>query len=350
MTADGSPLLGKSATLRDVARAAGVHPSTASRALNESTRPMVKVATVRKVLGAADKLGYRPNSLARGLKMSRTFTVGVLIPDLTNPLFPPVVRGLEDGMSGPGYTVVAANTDGDDEKERAIVEAMLNRRIDGLVVATARRDHPLVQELAASGIPLVLVIRTVDHSPVSEVVGDDHEGIGLAVRHLVSLGHRRIAHVAGPQDVSAGLVRYQSYRSWMQYEGLPVDEDLVVFTDAFQEAPGAEAFRTLLDREVPFTAAVAGNDLIALGCYDVMTERGLGIPQDISVVGYNDILFCDKFNPPLTTVRIPSYQMGLKAAELLLAAIKNPAEAPVSLRLKPTLMQRRSTSAPPSAS
>jgi LacI family transcriptional regulator len=340
---DDNSVLRKSATLRDVALAAGVHPSTASRALNESTRPMVKVATVRKVLSAADRLGYRPNSLARGLKMSRTFTVGVLIPDLTNPLFPPVVRGLEDGMAGPGYTVVAANTDGDDDKERAIVEAMLNRRIDGLVVATARREHPLVQELARSGIPLVLVVRTVDDSPVSAVVGDDHEGIGLAVRHLVALGHTRIAHVAGPQDVSAGLVRYHSFLSWMGHVGLPVDEDLVVFTDAFQEAPGAEAFRTLLDRRVEFTAAIAGNDLIALGCYDVMAERGLHIPQDVSVVGYNDILFCDKFNPPLTTVRIPSYQMGLKAAELLLDAIKSPGDAPISLRLKPQLMQRRST-------
>jgi LacI family transcriptional regulator len=346
VTADGGRLLRRAASLRDVAQAAGVHPSTASRALNDSTRPMVNVATVRKVLAAADKLGYRPNSLARGLKMSRTFTVGVLIPDLTNPLFPPLVRGLQDGMAEPGYTVVAANTDGDMAKERAIVEAMLDRRIDGLVMATAVRDHPLVTELAEASVPLVLAVRTVDHSPVPAVVGDDHAGIGLAVRHLTSLGHDHIAHVAGPQNTSAGLVRYQGFLSWMQYEGLAADPDLIVFSDWFQEAAGAAAFATLLEHGVDFTAVVAGNDLIALGCYDVMAERGLCIPEDVSVVGYNDILFADKFNPPLTTVRVPSYQMGVKAAELLLDAMKAADEEPVSLRLPPTLVERRSSGPP----
>jgi LacI family transcriptional regulator len=344
--ADNGPIVRRTATLRDVAQAAGVHPSTASRALNKSTRPMVNPATLRKVLAAADKLGYRPNSLARGLKMSRTFTIGVLIPDLTNPLFPPIVRGLEDGMSGAGYTVIAGNTDNDDAKERAVVEAMLDRRIDGLVMATARRDHPLVHELADSGVPLVLVVRTLDHAPVSAVLDDHHAGIGLAVRHLVAQRHERIAHVAGPQNTSAGLVRYQSFASWMQYEGRAVDPALVVFTDAFQEEPGALAFRQLLDRTDDFTAVVAGNDLIALGCYDVAAERGLRIPTDISVVGYNDILFADKFSPPLTTIRVPSYQMGLKAAELLLANMENPGQAPVSLRVAPTLVERRSTAPP----
>ena len=304
---------------------------------------MVNVATVRKVIGAADQLGYRPNSLARSLKMSRTFTVGVLIPDLMNPLFPPIVRGLEDAMSALGYTAVTANTDDDDEKERAIVEAMLTRRIDGIVVATARREHPLVHELAADGVPLVLVVRTVDHSPVSAVVDDHHAGMGLAVRHLASKGHQRIAHIAGPQTVSAGLVRYQSFVSWMQYEGLAVDPDLVVFSDAFQEAPGAAAFGRLLDRRTEFSAVIAGNDLIALGCYDVAAERGLRIPQDVSVVGYNDILFADKFCPPLTTIHVPSYQMGMKAAELLLDAIRCPDQQPVSLRVAPSLVERQST-------
>jgi LacI family transcriptional regulator len=340
------PLLRKAATLRDVAEAAGVHASTASRALNESTRPMVNAETVRKVLAVADDLGYRPNSLARGLKMSQTFTVGVLIPDLTNPLFPPLVRGLEDGMSEPGYTVVAANTDGDDEKERAIVSSMLTRRIDGLVVATARREHPLMHELADTGIPLVLVVRTVEDLPISSVVTDDHEGTGLAVRHLLSIGHERIAHVAGPLTVSAGLDRYQSFQSWMRHEGRPVDADLIAFADWFQEDAGAVAFRTLLDRGTDFTAVVAGNDLIALGCYDVVAERGLRIPDDISVVGYNDILFADKFNPPLTTIRVPSYEMGVRAAGLLLEHIREPGREPETLQVDPTLVVRRSASAP----
>jgi LacI family transcriptional regulator len=348
LTAGEGRHLRSSATLRDVARAAGVHPSTASRALNEGTRSMVNTATVRKVLSAADKLGYRPNSIARGLKMSRTFTVGVLIPDLTNPLFPPLVRGLEDAMSPLGYTAVTANTDGDDDKERAIVEAMLVRRIDGFVIATAWREHPLVQELARDGIPVVLAVRSVDQSPVAAVVDDHHAGMGMAVRHLAGQGHTRIAHVAGPQDVSAGLARYQSFVSWMQYVGLEADPALVTVAESFQEAPGAAAFRQLLDRGVDFTALTAGNDLIALGCYDVAAERGICIPQDLSVVGYNDILFADKFNPPLTTIHVPSYQIGMKAAELLLDAIRNPGQKPVALQVAPTFVERRST-APPRA-
>jgi LacI family transcriptional regulator len=349
VTAAGrEPLLRSTATLRDVAKAAGVHPSTASRALNDTTRPMVNAATVRKVLSAAEKLGYRPNSIARGLKTSRTFTVGVLIPDLTNPLFPPMVRGLEDGLSGAGYTVVAGNTDDDDGKERSIAEAMLARRIDGLVMATARRDHPLVHELAAAGVPLVLAVRTVDQSPVPAVVDDHHAGVGLAIRHLAELGHRRIAHVAGPQHTSAGLVRYHSYASWLQSEGLPLDPELVAFSSAFQEQPGAEAFRALLDRGAAPTAVLAGNDLIALGCYDVAAARGIRIPDDLSVVGYNDIVFADKFNPPLTTVRVPSYQMGVKAAELLLGLIDRPGQDQVSLQVPPALVTRASTAPPAS--
>jgi LacI family transcriptional regulator len=338
--------LGRTATLRDVAQAAGVHPSTASRALNEATRQMVNAATVGRVLKAAEKLNYRPNSLARGLKMAQTFTVGMLIPDLTNPLFPPIARGLEDGLAGTGYTVVLANTDNDDEKERSIVEVMMNRRVDGLILATARREYPLVEELAKSQMPLVLVNRTVDHAPVSSVVGDDHAGIGLAVRHLAGLGHTGIAHVAGTQAVSTGLARHQSFLSWMQSEGLPVDPELVVFADWFQEESGAKAFSQLLDRGKDFTAVVAANDLIALGCYDVLKERGLGVPDGISVVGYNDIPFSDKFDPPLTTIDIASYQLGFKAAELLVGAIKDGGGTPVSVRIAPRLVVRRSTAPP----
>jgi LacI family transcriptional regulator len=343
----GRPLLGRAATLRDVAHAAGVHPSTVSRALNESTRSMVNAGTVRRVLSAAEKLGYRPNSLARGLKMARTFTVGVLIPDLTNPLFPPIVRGIEDGLADTGYTVVVANTDNDDDKERSTLEVMLNRRVDGLVLATAHREYPVVHELTSSGVPLVLVNRTMDHAPVSSVVGDDHAGIGLAVRHLASLGHRRIAHIAGPQAVSTGLVRYQSFVSWMQSEGLEMDADRVVFADWFQEEPGARAFKELLARGVDFTAVVASNDLIALGCYDGLGEQGLRVPEDMSVIGYNDVPFSDKFNPPLTTIRISPYQMGLKAAELLLAGLRNPEQPAVSVRISPALVVRDSTAPRP---
>lgn len=334
-------------TLRDVARHAEVHTSTASRALNVETRGLVNEATAAKVLEAAAELGYRPNSLARGLKLNRTFTIGVVVPDLTNPLFPPIVRGLDDGLAAAGYTVVIGNTDNDADKETSVLDAMGHRRVDGLVLATARRDYPVLEELREARVPVVLVNRSAEGGLTSSVTGDDHAGIGLAVRHLAQLGHRRIAHIGGARGVSTGLSRYEAFVSWMQSEGLDLDPDLVVFSDWFQEEPGAAAFRELVDRGVDFTAVIAANDLIALGCYDVATELGIAIPDEVSVVGYNDTPFSDKFQPPLTTVHIPLYDMGRAAASLLLAELADPDVAPVSQKLPPTLSVRAS-SAPPS--
>ncbi len=333
-------------TLIDVAQLADVHPSTASRALNIKTREKVSAATVARVLDAARRLGYQPNTLARGLKMSRTFTIGMLIPDLTNPLFPPIVRGIEDRLRDAGWTLVLANTDNDAAKERSVLEAMTARRVDGLILATARREYPLLSEIVATGMPVVLVNRTTDDGLVPSVVDDHHSGIGQAVRHLTALGHTKIAHVGGTQTVSTGLGRYHSFVSWMQREGLQVDPRLVVFATWFQEELGATAFEELFSRDVDFTAVVCGNDLIALGGYDVLRDRGMSAPEDISIVGYNDIPFADKFSPPMTSVRIPHYHIGSKAAEMLIAAIEQPGAHPSDVRLRPELIVRGSTGPP----
>ena len=335
-------------SLADVAAAAGVHLSTASRALNPATRARVRPATVERVLAAAQTVGYRPNSIARGLRTNKTYTIGMLIPDLTNPLFPPIVKGIEDRLSQDGYTLLLANTDGDLDREASILGSMASRRVDGLLLATARREYPVVHELLAEGMKVVLVNRTMEDAPVPSVTGDEYEGIGLAVKHLVGLGHRRIAYVGGDPDASTGLIRYQAFTSWLHGAGLELDSDLIAVADRFREEPGASAFAALLDRGSEFTAVVAGNDLLALGCYDVLRERSLEIPRSISVVGYNDILFADKFAPPLTTVRIPHYQIGVRAAQLLLESIESSETTAMALRLAPSLVVREST-APPRA-
>jgi len=341
--ADGSKA---PATLIDVARRAGVHPSTASRALNGHSRSKVSPATVAAVLDAARRLGYQPNALARGLKMSRTFTVGMLVPDLTNPLFPPIVRGLEDRLREAGWTLVLANTDNDDEKERSLLRTMTTRRVDGLVLATARRSYPLLAEIESSGLPTVLVNRTTDEPTVSAVLGDDHSGIGQAVRHLASLGHTDIAFVGGTQEVSTGLVRYHSFVSWMRSAGLDADPGRIVFARWFREDLGADAFEELIGRGVEFTAVVCGNDLIALGGYSVLRAHGLRCPEDVSIIGYNDTPFNDKFSPPLTSLRLPHYEIGHRAADLLVEAIEQPGGPPADVRLKPELMVRGSTAPP----
>jgi LacI family transcriptional regulator len=327
-----------------VAEKAGVHPSTASRALNARSRNLVNDQTVVRVLEAARVLGYRPNALARGLKTNQTFTVGMLLPDLTNPLFPPIVRGVEDTLGAADYTVILGNTDNDKEKEGALLDTMLNRRVDALIVASARRSASRLAELGEGGLPVVLVNRSSDNARLPSVSGDDHAGIGLAVRHLASLGHRRIAHVGGPQDLSTGLARYQSFVSWMQSEGLDADPRLIVFSERFHQTPGAVATNELFERGAEFTAIVAANDLLAIGCYDVLADRGVRVPDDVSVVGYNDMPFSDKLNPPLTTIHIPHYMIGVRAAELALELIAERDVAGQSLRLTPTLVERASTS------
>ena len=334
----------RAVTLREVADKAGVHPSTASRALNPATRDLVNEGTTERVMVAARDLGYRPNSLARGLKTNKTFSIGMLLPDLTNPLFPPIVRGVEDVLGTADYTLILGNTDNDAERETHLLASMMNRRVDGLILATAHRNTPAIDELVESGLPLVLVNRTVDDQKVPSVTTDDHAGIGLAVRHLVELGHRRIAHVGGPQHLSTGLDRYQGFVAWMKIMGLDVDPDLVSFADWYHEDPGAKALWAILDRRADFTAVIAANDLIAIGCYDVLGDTGRSIGGDVSVVGYNDMPFADKLSPPLTTVQIPHYQIGVRAADLMLEILDDTDDSvPVSIKLTPTLVARRST-------
>jgi LacI family transcriptional regulator len=333
-------------TLRDVARVAGVHPGTASRALNEETRALVNEETARRVLEAAEQLGYRPNPIARGLKTNRSYTIGVLIPDLTNPLFPPILRGIEDRLEESGYTPLMANTDNDLERERIDWHAMRARQVDGIVSATARRDRGLLDELIESGIPVVLVNRRAPESGVPSATADDRQGIRLAVEHLARLGHRRIAHIAGPLELSTGLDRHEAFHEAMGELGLEADPQLVVVTKAFTESEGAKACAELLDRGARPTAIAAANDLIALGCYDVFAERGISCPDEISVVGFNDMPFADRFQPPLTTIRIPHYELGMAAAELMLENLLNGGAPPRDIRLEPSLVVRGSTVSP----
>lgn len=330
-------------TLRDVAEKANVHTSTASRALNERTQDMINPITVKRVRAAAAALGYQPNSLARGLKTRRTMTVGMVIPDLTNPLFPPIVRGIEDRFRSSDYTLFLANTDQDPERERQIIAVMQARQVDGIIMATARREHPVLDELQRDDMPMVLVNRVADLPQVSSVTADDHSGVGQAMRHLISLGHRRIAHIAGSQTTTTGVDRVTAYRYWLESAGIAHDEKLVAVADWFTEADGADACQELLDRGVDFTAILAANDLVALGCYQILRSVGRRVPEDVSIVGYNDIPFTHAFDPPLTSVRVPLYEVGQKTADLMLEHIQDEAAVHTSVRLMPRLVIRRST-------
>jgi LacI family transcriptional regulator len=336
-------------TLRDVAQLAGVHPATASRALNPQTRPLVNADTARKVLRAAESIGYQPNPIARSLKTARTSTVGLVIPDLTNPLFPPIVRGIEDVLTPVGFSAWIVNTDNDPAREETLVESLRSRQVEGLIIATARRQHPLLVRLHQLGVRMVLVNRKVDGLELPSVSADDDAGVEMAVAHLAGLGHTRIAHLAGPQHTSTGVVRARAFRHAVRDLGLADDPGLVVECGYWSETEGAQGLRKLLDSGVSCTAVVAGNDLIALGCYDVFAERGISCPGEISVVGFNEMPFLDKMNPPLTTVSIPHYEIGVEAARLLLETIDDPERHPRSIHLAVSLVVRASTAAPVTA-
>lgn len=333
-------------TLQDVADSAGVHRATASRALNPATRHLVNAETAERVEQAAQTLGYRPNPIARSLKTSRSASVGLVIPDLTNPLFPPIARGVEDVLRAIGYNAWLVNTDNDPELEASAVESMRSRSVEGFVFATARLDHPLLEGLAAEGVPMVLVNRRVARGDIPSVTSDDATGVALAVRHLVELGHRKIVHLAGPQDLSTGRGRLRAFRDAMEDHGLPDIPERLVICRSWSEAAGTEALNGLLADGVDFTAVLAGNDLLALGCYDSLAEHGLRCPDDISVVGFNDTPFMDKLSPPLTTVRIPHYELGAEAARLLLNGLKEPGRHPRSVVLPLQLVVRSSTAPP----
>jgi LacI family transcriptional regulator, galactose operon repressor len=336
---DGAPV-----TLRDVARLAGVHPGTVSRALSPATEGLVNAETVRRVQEAAKTLGYRPNPMARGLKTNRTYTIGVLIPDIQNPLFPPIIRGIDDRLGSAGYTPLIANTDNDPQRERNDFEAMRTRQVDGFITATARRDHELLDEVARLDAPIVLVNRRVDDETLPSATADDREGVRLAVAHLVQRGHTRIAEVGGPQDLSTGLHRHEGFLSALAEHGL--EPEYVGFGDAFTEREGARVCEEVLAAAPGVTAIVAGNDLVALGCYDALAARGLACPEQISVVGFNDMPFAGKFNPPLTTIRIPHYEIGAAAADLLLERLAQPGAPPRHVVLEPELVVRESTAPP----
>jgi LacI family transcriptional regulator len=335
-------------TIRDVAQRAGVNMSTVSRALNPETRHLISDEAVVRVIEAAKALGYRQNKLASALTRGRSQIIGVLLPDIENAVFPPIVCGIEERLAAEGYAVLIADASGTASDRERILEQMFGRQVDGLVVATASRDDQVVRRCILEHVPVVLVNRGEDHRLAPEVVNDDFHSMRLAVDHLVALGHRRIAHVAGPLSLQTGYTRWQGLQIAAQQHRLTSVP--MVEAGEYAREPGRLACNELLKRYRATTAVIASNDLLALGCYDAIAAAGLQCPRDISIVGHNDIPLLDMVNPPLTTLRIQHREMGRQAARLLLERISSPDARPVRITLSPELVVRKSTGAPRAAS
>lgn len=337
----------RNVTLKDVANAVGVHVSTVSRALDPKSRHLITPELAEKVLRVSTEMKYRPNVSAYSLRTSRTRTIGVTVPDITNPIFPPIIRGIEDGLDASGYAAFVANTDSRPERDRAIAENLLARGVDGLITASVTlKDEPLA-ELARAGKAVVTVNRRVEAPFVSSVVNDEADGIRRVVEHLVRLGHRHIGHIAGPQALSTGLARCRAFVGAAAAFGLPRDDGLIAYADRFHETEGKRCAGDLLSRTGGITAIVCANDRLALGALDALARLGLSCPADVSVTGFNDMPMLDRLQPPLTTVRILQYEAGFQAARIILdLAESKGATDPVHAVLPVELVVRGSTAAP----
>lgn len=336
-------------TLKDVAKAAKVHVSTASRALNPNTQHHISPEVVKHVRETARKLDYRINAIASNLRKKRSNAVGVLIPDLLNTVFPPIIMGIQETLDAQGYQITIASVGDDAARHASAIEGMLARQVDGLIMATALLKDPALTELIDRGIPVVMVNRRDNKGRAPSVVTDDERGISLAVQHLVSLGHRDICLIAGPQRMSTGVARLRGFVNTMKANDLSADKSRIAIADSYgREAGGRAAMQLLAQRTRP-TALVAANDLLALGCYDALRSLGLHCPADISITGYNDMPLVDLVTPPLTTIRIQHHQIGTEAARLLLQKLAEPLSSVVDVVLHPALVVRESTSPPQAA-
>ncbi len=340
-----TPHVARRPTIRDVAERAGVHPATASRALDPTQPGRITAATTRKVARAARELGYRPDPTARSLRTRRSGFVGVVVPDLTNPVLPPIVRGIEAVLWESGLACLLADTDNRPERETALVDELRARRCEGLIVATATRTSAAVAGLAHGDLPTVLVTRETDERTLPLVAGDDAHGVEALLGHLVKLGHERIAHVTGPLDLSATVRREAAFRAALAAHR-PAQEPVVLHGAAFTIPAGRQATAELLRARPDVTAILAGNDMIALGCYEALADAGLRCPWDVSVAGHNDMPLVSRVSPPLTTVAIPQHDIGAAAARTLLALLSG--AAPVARRqLLPTTLIARGSTGPP---
>ena len=330
------------ATIVDVARCAGVHWSTVSRGLNPEKRHLISPEMIERVEACAKQLGYRANAMASALRTQRSRTVGVIVSNLGDPVHPPIVRAIEDRFAEIGYVTIVGNTDNHPLRQAALIERFIQQGVEGLIVATFERNDPGIATCVEANIPVVAVFRDPESEFVPSVRVDDAKAMELAVRHLAEAGHRHIAHVGGPQNVSTGYHRYRGFRRGCAALASLGVRSSAVFGEAFTVEEGQFACERLLASNPDVTAIVAGNDMLAVGCLRSFRERGIACPNDISLVGMNDMLFMDAIDPGLTTIRTPTAELGNQAAAILIAMIKGQPVQSDRVVLKPELLVRDS--------
>lgn len=336
--------MGSDVTLKHIAEALGVSAMTVSRALNN--RSNVDEKTRERVLQKAKSMGYTPNHVAKSLVSSKTYTIGVVIPEITHAFFPEVVRGIEEVTNTSDYQLFLTNADEQFAREKNAIQTLQSKRVDGILISSSQtvEDYSFYEELINSGTNIVFFDRCIEDIGASTVSVNDKESACHITEHLIEVhDFTKVAHLSGPQDVSIGKKRFQGYLEALEKHDLPIEEQWIV-SGGFQEERGYQAMIELLSLpadELP-EAVVAVNDPSAFGAIKAIEEAGLSIPSDIAIVGFTDDIRAPLLDVPLTTVHQPAYEVGKQAARKLIQTIENESE-PIENIVVPTTLKIRSS-------
>jgi LacI family transcriptional regulator len=326
--------------MKDIAKLAGVSTATVSRVINND--PRVRKETRQEVEKIIEKFGYRRNLLARKLAMKRTSTIGVLLSDITNPFYSEIARGIEDEARQGGYTVMFGSTDNNSKIQQEYIDLFLEQRVDGIMFGSVSLEDPDVERLFKEDFPFVLINRKVDTIKTDFIVLDNVKGAYMITEYLIKLGHRRIGIIHGPLNYSTGVDRLRGYKEALWKHAIKDDSELMKPGD-FQQESGYLAFKKFCQIKNPPTAVFASNDFMALGALEAASEFGVKIPEDIALVGFDDIDFVSFKFVDLTTVSQRKYEMGTKGTQLLIRKIENSGNwVPQEIYLEPKLIIRSS--------
>lgn len=327
-------------TIRDVAAQAGVSHQTVSRVINSSAS--VSPETRAKVQAAIEELGYRPNAIARSMARGHTRTLGCISPNLTNYVFSSMIESAQAQARSLGFFTLTGSAPAEEEF-KLLLEEMLYRRVDGLLILNPRDDgrYHHIKPLVHKGMPVVYVKNTSGNDPVSSVSCDDIEGGYKATKHLLELGHTDIVTIPGPENEECTPDRLEGYQKALTEAGIKPSEGLIVSGD-WSAKSGGFAVKQLFESGISFSAIFAQNDRMAIGAIRALREAGIQVPQDVSVIGYDDIPLSSFFDPPLTTMRQPMDKFGQCAAQLLIDAIQDRDHPLEHVRIHTQLVERMS--------
>jgi len=338
-------------TIVDVAKTAGVSKATVSRVMSGNAEYM-RPATRDRVLAAIEQLDYRPSSVARSLTSKRTFAAGILVSDVGNPFYPEVIRGVEDVALEHEYNIFLCNTGYDLERGMTQIQSLIDKQVDGVLIMSSTMSDDWIAELKKHSIPAVILDWKINDD-IGAVIGviDVHfqPGITAAVEHLAGLGHQRLAHVCGPMHLHTSKLRYDAFLQAAEAMNIPA-EHITVIESNLRIDGGREALQHLLTLPERPTAVFASNDLMAMGIVRAARTNGLQVPEDLSVVGLDDIWLVEDMEPPLTTVALPRYEIGSIAMQMLLELLSSENEPTANRdhkQVETYLVVRQSTTQPP---